>query len=65
MNRPRNGDGGQGSRETARDGNSQIAVWSNHSDILDKDIKTVKYSINEACTLLTSLSGYTGREYDC
>jgi hypothetical protein len=64
MNRPRNGYGGQGSRKTARDGNSQIAVWSNHSDILVKDIKTVKYSMNEACTLFTCLSGYTGREYD-
>lgn len=65
MNRPRNGYCGQGSRKTARDGNSQIAVWGNHSDILAKDIKTVKYSIKGAWTLFTCLSGYTGREYDC
>lgn len=64
MNRPRNGYGGQDSRKTARDGNSQIAVRSNHSDILDKDIKTVKYSINAACTVFTCLSGHTGRKYD-
>lgn len=45
MERPGNEKWGQDSCETARDGSSKITVLCNHQDILDKDTKTVKYSI--------------------
>ena len=56
MTGPRREHGGQGSRNTAKNSNVQVAVWSNILDSLNKDTKTVKYTKKGAWIVFIFLS---------